>query len=269
MARTIVIQRGHVPRTSGITGTGGIDGNPTEQIFASAAAVACRKRLDRIPGFDVKVIDADVPDASYRGDVFVGIHCDGNDNRSAHGASIGWQSPEGKAFGDLWKRAYAEVGWTRAWRQDNNTPALGGYYGVRKAIERGNRAAICCECGFLTNRDDKALLSLPQGPDRFALAVDLAVRRYFGISTEDIGEDVVAGPRYLIVRGKERNDQWVTDFAVAYPLGGRPEASQADRSAHRDLVVFMGAALADTDGQSFPLEQQQLDSIPKVFTPIG
>ncbi len=269
MAREVVIQRGHVPRTTGVTGTGGIDGNPTEQIFASAAAAACVKRLDRIAGIDARVIDADVPDGSYRGDVFVGIHCDGSDNRSAHGASIGWQSPEGKAFGDLWKRAYTEVGWSGGWRQDNYTAALGGYYGVRKAIQRGNRVAICCECGFLTNPDDKALLSLPQGPDRFALAFDLAVRRYFGISTGDMEEDDVAGPRYLIVRGKERNDQWVTDLAVAYPLGGRPDSSPQDKVEHRDLLVFMGAALVDANGQSFPLEQRQLDAIPKVFTPLG
>jgi hypothetical protein len=267
MARTVVVQRGHVPRTTGATGTGGLDGNPTEQMFAIAAAEATSRRLAIVPGLAVRVVDADVPDASYAGDAFVAIHCDGNLSPTAHGASLGWQSPEGKAFGDLWKRAYTDAGWTRGWRADNNTPGLGGYYGVRIAIERGNRVAICCECGFLTNREDEALLSPPSGAERFAIAVESALRAYFGITTPT-EEDDVAGPRYLIVKGRDRGDRWVTDFAVAYPLGGRPGASSQAQDTHKNLLVFFGAAVVDADGGSIVMDQAQVDAIPKALTEV-
>jgi hypothetical protein len=265
-ARTVVVQRGHVPRTTGATGTSGIDGDPTEQMFAIAAAEATRRKLEAVPDLAVRVIDADVPAASYQGDAFVAIHCDGNLDQTAHGASIGWQSPEGKAFGDLWKRAYTSAGWTRGWRADNNTPGLGGYYGVRLAIQQGNRVAICCECGFLTNRDDEALLTPPGGADRFASAVQTALLGYFGITTPSTEEDDVAGPRYLIVRGIDRGDRWVTDLAVAYPLGGRTNATPQQQETHKNLLVFLGAALVADDGGSIPMDQAQVDAIPKAMT---
>jgi hypothetical protein len=267
VSRVVVIQRGHVPRTTGKTGTSGLDGDPTEQMFAIAAAEAARSRLSAVDGVDVRLIDADVPDSSYAGDAFVAIHCDGNVNPSSHGASIGWQSPEGKALGDLWKRAYTDAGWTRGWRADNNTPGLGGYYGVRLAIAQGNRVAICCECGFLTNREDEGLLTPPGGAERFATALETALVSYFGITTQPTEEDDVAGPRYMIIRGKDRNDAWVTDFAVAYPLGGRPGATSQAQETHKNLLVFLGAAVVGADGLSIPMDQAQVDSIPKVFTP--
>jgi hypothetical protein len=266
MARTVVLQRGHVPRTTGATGTAGIDGNPTEQTFAIAAAEATKRRLEAVPGVAVRVIDADVPNASYAGDAFVAIHCDGNVNASAHGASLGWQSPEGKAFGDLWKRAYTDAGWTRGWRADNNTPGLGSYYGVRLAIQQGNRVAICCECGFLTNREDEALLTPPGGAERFATAIEQAVLGYFGITTPSTEEGDVAGPRYMIVRGNVRGDRWVTDLAVAYPLGGKPNASSQAQETHKNLLVFLGVAVVGDDGGSIPMDQAQVDSIPKALT---
>jgi hypothetical protein len=266
VARTVVLQRGHVPRTAGATGTAGLDGNPTEQMFAIATAEATRRRLAVIPGLAVRVIDADVPSSSYAGDAFVAIHCDGNVNKTAHGASIGWQSPEGKAFGDLWKRAYTDAGWTRGWREDNNTPGLGGYYGVRKAIQQGNRVAICCECGFLTNREDEALLTPPGGAERFALAIESALLDYFGITTPSTEEEEVAGPRYMIVKGRDRNDRWVTDLAVAYPLGGKPGASIQAQETHKNLLVFLGAAVVDPEGGSIVMDQAQVDSIPKALT---
>lgn len=175
----IVVQAGHYHRTSGSTGTGGLDGDPTEQEFTWPAANACA-RLIRGAGHTCRVIHADVSDSSYVGDGFVAIHCDGSTSRDARGASVGYQTSEGKAFADRWKAAYAAEGWAGGWRPDNYTDALAGYYGVDNAIDEGNRRAFILEAGFLTNPANEAALSLPHGPERVARAVARAVVETFG-----------------------------------------------------------------------------------------
>lgn len=176
----IVIQAGHYPRTSGATGTGGRDGDPTEQEFNIAAARACAKRLAEV-GHQGVVINADVPDGAYKGDAFVAIHCDGSTNPSARGASVGYRTDEGQSFAATFKRAYQAAGWLGGWRPDNYTAALAGYYGTKRAVAQGVRRAFIAEAGFLTNPTDEALLSLPGGPDRFARALTAAVVQTFGV----------------------------------------------------------------------------------------
>lgn len=166
----VVLQMGHVPRTTGATGTKAPDGVPTEQQFAKAAAAAAADELGR-RGWTVRVIGADPPSASvYAGEAFVAIHCDGSTDRKTRGASVGYQTAEGRQLAEAWKAAYLRHGWAGGFKPDNYTAALGGYYGVKRAVERGNRRAFIAECGFLTNAADEALL-WPDGPHRFALAV--------------------------------------------------------------------------------------------------
>jgi N-acetylmuramoyl-L-alanine amidase len=174
----IVIQRGHCYRTSGSTGTGGVDGDPTEQEWATAAAEACRVNLEAL-GHTVRIINADVADADYRGDGFVALHCDGSDNPTARGASVGYQTYDGQRFAQAWKTCYAEAGWTGGWRADNYTDGLAGHYGVRTAVEQGNNFAFIAEAGFLTSPADEALL-WPDGPARFAAALAAAVYELWG-----------------------------------------------------------------------------------------
>lgn len=162
----VVIQRGHYPRRQGSTGTSGRDSDPTEQEFAVVAAGECKRQLEKA-GHQVRVINADVPNESYRGDRFVAIHCDGSTAATAHGASAGYQTNEGARLAGAWKAAYARLGWS-GFRPDNYTAALAGYYGVRRAVAQGNRAAIIVECGFLTNPSDERILTPPRGPDLLA-----------------------------------------------------------------------------------------------------
>jgi len=197
MAR-IVIQAGHYPRTSGATGTGGRDGDPTEQEFNIAAARACARRLAEV-GHQGVVINADVPDASYRGDAFVAIHCDGSTSSSARGASVGYRTAEGQAFAGAFKRAYQAAGWSGGWRPDNYTAALAGYYGTKRAVAQGVRRAFVAEAGFLTNPADEAQLSLPGGPDRFARALTAAVVATFGVPHQEDDFDMTPAERTKLI----------------------------------------------------------------------
>ena len=170
-ALQVVIQMGHVARTTGITGTGG------EQDFARAAAGHTAARLAQ-DGRTVQVIGAD--DAVPRSEVFVAIHCDGNDNHSAHGASVGFRNTDGKRVADAWKEAYQRGGWSRGFRSDNNTAGLSRYYGTGKAQRAGTPFAFILEAGFLTNAEDRALLANDEGHARCAEAIRQAVSAVLG-----------------------------------------------------------------------------------------
>jgi hypothetical protein len=169
----LVVQRGHCYRTSGATGTRG------EQQYATAAADRVKARVNEV-GHTVRIINADVADAAYRGDAFVALHWDGSTSPDAHGASVGYQTDEGRRFASFWKRHYVANGWTRGFRGDNYTAALGGYYGVREARQNGNRCAFISEAGFQSNAGDMALMAGTKGPDRVALAVAAAMVDIFG-----------------------------------------------------------------------------------------
>lgn len=178
---TLVVQMGHCYRKTGANGTRG------EQAFATAAADSCVNFLNGRGGWTVRKILADDPRALYRGDAFVAVHCDGSIHPSARGASVGYRTPEGQAFGQAWKRAYAQRGWP-GFRGDNYTPALSGCYCTGNAVGQGNRRAVIIECGFLTNPEDRALLAGPEGPARVALAIGDALGIPTGIDQKDEDE---------------------------------------------------------------------------------
>jgi hypothetical protein len=174
----IVIQLGHCYRRTGATGTNGVDGDPNEQEFATSAGNRAAALL-RVAGHQARVILADDPASTYRGDAFCAIHCDGSISASARGASVGYRNDPGKQLAQAWKRAYADRGWS-GFRPDNYTAALAGHYGVRRATEQGNRFAFLAEAGFLTSPDDERLLSGSAGTERFARALTNAVVSIFG-----------------------------------------------------------------------------------------
>lgn len=175
----LVVQMGHCYRKSGSTGTTG------EQAYATSVANACVNLLHGRNGWTVRRILADDNLSDYRGGAFVAIHCDGSTSASARGASIGYRNAAGRQFGQAWKRAYAARGWKGGFRPDNYTAALAGYYGTGNALSQGNTRAFIAECGFMTNAQDKALLTGPGGPTRVALAIGDAL----GITVPQKEED--------------------------------------------------------------------------------
>ncbi|MGH8575353.1 MAG: N-acetylmuramoyl-L-alanine amidase [Gammaproteobacteria bacterium] len=174
---TLVVQMGHTgrPPNPGSVGTAG------EQDFARAAGAACTRLLDGRGGWAVRLVLADPPLSSYRGDAFVAIHCDGSLSSASRGASLGHQTSEGRELAHAIRAAYERCGWSGGWKPDNYTSALSGYYGVRNAVGQGNRRSMIFETGTMTNTADRALLLGPGGHDRVALAVGNAL----GIPMED------------------------------------------------------------------------------------
>lgn len=178
----LVVQMGHCYRKSGSTGTTG------EQAYATSVANACVNLLHGRNGWTVRRILADDNLSDYRGGAFVAIHCDGSTSASARGASIGYRNAAGRQFGQAWKRAYAARGWKGGFRPDNYTAALAGYYGTGNALSQGNTRAFIAECGFMTNAQDRALLTAPGGPSRVALAIGDAL----GINSPQEDNDMQA-----------------------------------------------------------------------------
>ncbi|HEV2781362.1 MAG TPA: N-acetylmuramoyl-L-alanine amidase [Actinophytocola sp.] len=203
---TLVVQMGHCFRRTGATGTRG------EQAFATAAADSCVNFLNGRGGWSVRKILADDPRILYRGDAFVAVHCDGSTNPSARGASVGYRTSEGREFGQAWKRAYAARGWP-GFRPDNYTAALSGYYGTGTAVAQGNRRAVIVECGFLTNPEDRLLLSGPDGPARVALAIGDALGISTGIDQKDEDEMALSTEQW-----EPGTDKW--GVIAVPPVGG-------------------------------------------------
>lgn len=227
--QTLVVQRGHVPRKTGMTGTAG------EQDVVTRIAAAMRPAP---AGWRLVVIDADVDAALYRGDAFVALHCDGSSNRSKSGASVGYKTPEGKALAARWKAAYVAQGWSRGFRSDNYTAGLSGYYGYKHALAQGTKACIVVEHGFLTNAGDAAWIRA--NIDKCAAAVWAAVagteeaQMYYiyGVVV-DLGDP--AHRSALRAIAAKYNDKLVEGtIAVAYhaALGENADAYIAYTSAH-------------------------------------
>ena len=255
----LVVQQGHCFRTKGKTGTAG------EQEYAVRVANACANLLEGRGGWTVNRTLADEND--YRGDAFVSIHCDGSDNPSAQGASVGYRTPEGQEFARGWKRAYAARGWTGRFRVDNYTENLAGYYGVRNAVASGNRRAFVAECGFRTNREDRARLDAPGGPERVALAIGDAL----GIpvpalevperKAEDMSLRLVRGNSTQQVPGKPYKFGDLRFYVEQDPrLPGK-----AQRWYTKDIAAQR--VLESCQGGVDVVDQKDLDSIP--FAPGG
>lgn len=177
----LVVEKGHCYRSTGTTGTTG------EQDYATVTANAITAAINGVNGWQVKQKLAD--SGSYAGNAFVALHCDGSTNSSARGSSVGFQSNEGSVFGLDFMTHYAALGWTGGFRPPNYTEGLAEYYGVRNAIHANNRRAIIVECGFMTNPQDKALMTGPGGPERVAHAIALSL----GINVTPPQEEDMAG----------------------------------------------------------------------------
>lgn len=145
MAR-VVVQMGHVPRTTGATGT------YREQEFVKALAPRIKTVLETL-GHTVYVIDYDGPYPP--GDAFVALHCDGSLNKAVRGGSVGYQTADGQRLAAAWKRAHQRRGYTGGFKPDNYTRDLAGYYGFGYAK---CRYEFLAEHGHTTNPIDEAWL---------------------------------------------------------------------------------------------------------------
>lgn len=239
----VVVQMGHVDRTSGITGTAG------EQVFTKAAAGHTAALLLQA-GRTVKVIKADenVPQSQ----VFVAIHCDGHSNTSASGASVGYLDNKGKKGATAWKEAYQRAGWPRGFRQDNLTAGLSSYYGNKKAVRAGTPTAFVLEAGFLTNPEDRALLANDAGHLRCATAIRDAVAAILGAGSGGGPGPVVppfpgtlrrrssSGSNVCLVQGRLRELGHSIAVVDGCPFGPQTEIAVKAFQVSRGLNVPQG-----------------------------
>lgn len=148
----IVIQMGHVARTSGATGT------HREQEFAKLLGARLKTELSK-RGHLVYLIGADHPVPYPNCEVFIALHTDGNLNKSIRGASVGYpsddpNSPSGK-LAQAWKFFHQLLGYPGGFHRDNYTSGLRYYYGFRNSIAKYEFLA---EHGTTTNPEDEAWL---------------------------------------------------------------------------------------------------------------
>jgi hypothetical protein len=256
---TLVIQRGHVARSKGATG------GPGEQAMArrnAAEIVAIAKDLD---GITPKVIDADEPNARYRGDAFIALHGDASADPKASGASVGWRNDAGRRLGQRWKSLYTAAGWTRGFRADNYTTNLSRYYGTGNAISAGNTRAIIVEHGFLTNPEERRYIDSPAGVKAAAVSVLVAVyphldlqRLLRGAPDPDPIEDPKVDPSTdpsvgVITVGDTGEDvrQWQIKLAALLPDdpdAHLPDGDFGERTARWTVRALrkLGLEVADT-----------------------
>lgn len=246
----VVLQRGHCFRHSGATGTA------HEQDWNVAACDAAAAALNAV-GHTTRIIDADVKLSEYKGDFFIAIHGDGNEDKTVRGASVGWRLTADKTMAQIWKQEYANAGWPSGFHADNNTKDLHLYYGTGNAHDQGTPRAICVEGGFLTNADDRAILLSDQGPKMMATAIVNTIQQLEGIapptiqpvSAEDLvtlqdKKDIVA----LLLStdlGQPGGGDTVA-VALQSSLGNSAAALKEARAAHLALIKIaakLGVAL--------------------------
>jgi PHD/YefM family antitoxin component YafN of YafNO toxin-antitoxin module len=240
----LVVQMGHVGRTTGVTGA------PGEQAFTQAVGDACRRLLHGVNGWSVSCIPADPASSAYKGNAFCAVHADGNNNPNVAGSSLGHQTGEGNSFAQAVRSAYTQLGWSGPWHPDNYTDNLAHYYGVSAAIAQGNRRAFIFECGTITNPGEKAAMTSPEGIERAALAIGV------GAGIIDMEEIDVATP----------NEIWMFPCVGTDPVTGNKETwpavnwlTRADyRSLHAlDGVNDLKAEVAELKAQLDELSQRQ------------
>jgi hypothetical protein len=260
---TVIVQAGHVARTTGSTGTGG------EQEFNLAVANMVAAEVKRRGG-TAKVIRADVAQSDYRGDYFVAIHADGSTSKSVRGSSVGYRNARGKTLALAIKKHYQErakqAGYALSFRADNYTPALHHYYGTGYAIAQNPSCrAVIVEGGFLTHPLERTFLSTQAGrralalgiadailPDRPSVpAPTVAVKPYVNAASvlvafkrrgDDVNNDTEQVQRALNARYglKLRTDGIVDDETVA----AYKHHQLADRRTGKDADGMPGPTVA-------------------------
>jgi hypothetical protein len=153
-------QLGHVPRTTGKTGTGGCCGE-TEQDYVKRLFDTLEPKLVAAGHTPIKIL-AD-PTSYPAMDVFVAFHCDGSVDPDSRGCSFGFRTDlsnatASKKFGNRWRAEHLAAGYSGGNRPTNYTKALAGYYALDDATAAGAEQAIVVEFGFLTNRADNDFL---------------------------------------------------------------------------------------------------------------
>jgi len=144
----LIIQMGHVGRTSGFTGAAG------EQAFTKALGAALYKKFtaDKLK---VRLMGADnwlLPQPN-KTRLFFAIHADGSLNKNARGISVGYPEKSNPVFSLQIKNSYRLLNGFSA-RPDNYTKDLKNYYAWRLNHVQADYYCLL-EHGFMTNQIER------------------------------------------------------------------------------------------------------------------
>jgi hypothetical protein len=206
-------QLGHVPRTSGKTGTGGCCGE-TEQDYVKRLFNTLDPKLRAAGHTPIRIL-ADPEDGYPAMDVFIAFHCDGSVNTSARGCSFGFRTDlsnatASKKFGDRWRAEHLAAGYPGGNRPTNNTKALANYYALDDALAAGADQAIVVEFGFLTNKADNDWLIENVGKVADALVTTVVAFHGGTPPEEDLSIVDPATKEFLVQQFKEIDDHFRT-----------------------------------------------------------
>jgi N-acetylmuramoyl-L-alanine amidase len=204
-------QLGHVPRTSGKTGTGGCCGE-TEQEYVKRLFDTLQPKLVAAGHTPIKILADPV---SYPAmDVFMAFHCDGSEDPDSRGCSFGFRTDlsnatASKKFGNRWRAEHLAAGYSGGNRPTNYTKALAEYYALDDATAAGAEEAIVIEFGFLTNRADNDFLIDNVGAVADAL-VNTVVAFHGGTPQEDISIVDAATKEFFVQQFKDIDEHFRT-----------------------------------------------------------
>lgn len=187
----VMIDPGHYGFDSGAVGPAGTK----EADVAYAIALKVAEILDRhghsaplstIFRRDLPSLDQDLTfraNAANKlpADLFVSIHCNGHNNRTAHGMEV-WTAP-GQGQGDKLAdcimdeltKEFPEL-WLRTDMSDGDRDKEARF----AVLVRTNMPAVLVETAFITNPAEEALLASSDGQDRFALAIAKGILSHLG-----------------------------------------------------------------------------------------
>ncbi len=141
----LILQMGHVGRTSGATGT------PGEQAFTEALGNMIADRLKKKPYISFRLMGADnwyLPKPNVCR-LFFSLHADGALNTSARGLSVGYPVGSENSFATAIAEAYRSLS-DFPQRPDNYTNGLKMYYAWRNGHVKADFYCLL-EHGFFTN----------------------------------------------------------------------------------------------------------------------
>jgi len=140
---TVLIQEGHVGRTSGNIGS---IYNGLKEVTWNGIVGKEVERLLELKGIDVERVGAKIPVTNAT--IAVAIHFDGSNKHCATGASIGHDGSNGsRELARKWKRQYSNF-FPFKWHRDNFTKNLSHYYGFSQV--NATKGFLVLELGELT-----------------------------------------------------------------------------------------------------------------------
>ena len=214
MYESITIQMGHVPRTSGSTGT------KHEQKFTGLLGQTLAEDLD-FAGWEVELIGADPPGRFYPDtDLFLALHCDGSEDPNVGSASyfyppraadLSWD------WGLRWAAAHQSIaGYRFKFRRPNYVAEVGlGFYAWRasRLTEQATNADVCllAEHYFATNPTE---YEWAWAPGRIELMSKAHVAGLAAWSGNNPGGDMAGGSSGLSMYKRSDSDVTVREHGV-------------------------------------------------------